>query len=179
MSLRNGILGLLVEEPLHGYEIKSRFETLFGNALEVNIGQVYSTLQRLERDGLIEAVGERGDRGKLAYQVTTSGRRQLEEWLTEPETEPQYLRDALYVKLLLLRRLTKGNLNVLFAKQRRVYLQRLRDLAELERRAREEGRHDFVLLIKGAIIHTEADLKWIDVCLEEIANLDAQPGGRP
>jgi DNA-binding PadR family transcriptional regulator len=82
MSLRYGILGLLVEEPLHGYQIKSRFETLFGNAWEVNIGQVYSTLQRLERDGLIEAVGERGDRGKLAYQVTASGRRQLEEWLT-------------------------------------------------------------------------------------------------
>jgi len=53
MSLRYGILGLLTEEPLHGYEIKSRFETLLGGAWEVNIGQVYSTLQRLERDGLI------------------------------------------------------------------------------------------------------------------------------
>jgi DNA-binding PadR family transcriptional regulator len=177
MSLRYGILGLLTEEPLHGYEIKSRFETLLGKAWEVNIGQVYTTLQRLERDGLIEAVGERGDRGKLAYRVTAAGRSQLEQWLTEPETEPAYLRDALFVKLLLLRRLAKGNLDILFARQRRVYLQRLRDLAALERQARQEGRADLVLLIKGAVLHTEADLKWMDACLEEIASFDSDPGG--
>src|SRR6266581_6636050 len=178
MSLRYGILGLLTEEPLHGYEIKSRFETLLGGAWEVNIGQVYSTLQRLERDGLIEAVGERGERGKLAYQVTVSGRRQLEQWLTEPETEPQYLREALFVKLLLLRCLAKGNLDILLARQRRVYLQRLRDLAELEKQARQEGRNDLVLLIKGAVIHTEADIKWMDVYLEEITSLESDPGGK-
>jgi DNA-binding PadR family transcriptional regulator len=59
MSLRYGILGLLAEEPMHGYEMKSRYEALLGKAWEVNIGQIYSTLQRLERDGLIEAIGER------------------------------------------------------------------------------------------------------------------------
>jgi DNA-binding PadR family transcriptional regulator len=175
MSLRYGILGLLVEAPLHGYEIKSRFETLLGRTWEVNIGQIYSTLQRLERDGLIEAVGERGDRGKLAYQATAPGRRQLEEWLIEPETEPQYLRDALSIKLLLLRRLTKGSVDILLAKQRRVYLQRLRDLTALERQARQEGRSDLALLIRGAVIHTEADIKWMDVCLEEIASLESEP----
>ncbi len=179
MSLRYGILGLLTEEPLHGYEIKNRFETLLGRAWEVNIGQVYSTLQRLERDGLIEAVGERGDRGKLAYQVTASGRHQLEQWLTEPETEPPYLREALFVKLLLLRRLAKGNLSTLLARQRRVYLQRLRDLAEFERRARQEGQDDVVLLIKGAVLHTEADIKWMDVLLEEIISLESDSGGIP
>src|SRR5690348_16940131 len=125
MSLRYGILGLLAEEALHGYEMKSRFETLLGQTWEVNIGQVYSTLQRLERDGLIEAVGERGERGKLAYQITEAGRGDLEQWLNEPETEPASLREALFVKLALLRRLAKGNLNAVLARQRRVYLQRL------------------------------------------------------
>lgn len=178
MSLRYGILGLLAEEPMHGYEMKSRYEALLGKAWEVNIGQIYSTLQRLERDGLIEAIGERGDRGKLAYQITVSGRSQLEHWLTEPESEPQYLRDALYVKLLLLRRLAKrSDLDALLARQRRVYLQRLRDLAELERQARREGRNDLVLLIKGAVIHTEADIKWMDVCLEELANVESELEG--
>jgi DNA-binding PadR family transcriptional regulator len=178
MSLRYGILGLLTQEPLHGYEIKSRFETLLGGAWEVNIGQVYSTLQRLEHDGLIEAVGERGDRGKLAYQVTAYGRRQLEQWLTEPETGPQSLRETLFVKLLLLRRLAKGHVDTLLTRQRRVYLQRLRDLAELERRAQQEGRNDVVLLIKGAVIHTEADIKWIDVLLEEIDSFESDPEGK-
>jgi DNA-binding PadR family transcriptional regulator len=178
MSLRYGILGLLAEEPLHGYQMKSRFETLLGRAWEVNIGQVYSTLQRLERDGLIEAIGERGDRGKLAYQITEPGRRQLEAWLTEPETEPAYLRDALFVKLLLLRRLAKGNLEVLIVRQRRVYLQRLRDLAALERQARQDGRSDLVLLTRGATLHTEADLKWMDACLEEMAHLGTDAEGK-
>ena len=179
MSLRYGILGLLAEEPLHGYEMKSRFEALLGGAWEVNIGQVYTTLQRLERDGLIEGAGERGDRGKLAYQITASGRQQLAAWLTEPETEPHYLREALSVKLLLLRRLTKSNLDTLIARQRRVYLQRLRDLAALERQARQEGRGDLALLIKGAIIHTEADIKWMDVLLEEMTHVVSDPGGTP
>jgi hypothetical protein len=59
----------------------------------------------------------------------------------------------------------------LITRQRRLYLQRLRDLAELENRAREEDRPDLLLLIKGAVIHTEADIKWLDVCREEAANL--------
>lgn len=177
MSLKFGILGLLAEEALHGYEVKSRFETMLGGTWDVNIGQVYTTLQRLERDNLVETTGERGDRGKQAYRVTERGLEELHRWLDEPEPEPQQLHDELFVKLMLIRRLANGNLESLLARQRRVYLQRLRDLAELERRARQEGRADLVLLVKGAAIHTEADLKWLDVCLEEISSLKADAGG--
>src|SRR5258706_2418097 len=172
MSLKYGILGLISEEPLHGYEVKTRFEAMLGGTWEVNIGQVYSTLQRLERDELVEAVGERGDRGRLAYQVTDAGRAELQRWLSEPDAAPQEIHDELFVKLMLIRRLANGNLEGLIARQRRVYLQRLRDLAELERRARAEQRPDLLLLLlKGAVIHTEADIKWLDACLEEIASL--------
>jgi DNA-binding PadR family transcriptional regulator len=176
VSFRYAILGVLTQESLHGYEIKSRFETLLGSTWEVNIGQVYGTLRRLERDGLIEPIGERGERGKLAYQATEAGRRQLEQWLREPETEPQYLHEALFVKLLLLPRLAKGQLAPLIARQRRVYLQRLRDLAALERQARQEGRSDLVLLIKGATLHTEADLKWMGTLLEDVTTLESEAG---
>jgi DNA-binding PadR family transcriptional regulator len=172
MSLRFGILGLLAEEPLHGYEVKTRFEAMLGHTWEVNIGQVYSTLQRLERDAFIEPAGDRGDRGKLIYQVTPAGRQVLDRWLAEPEAEPQQLHDELFVKLMLIRRLANGNLAGLIDRQRRVYLQRLRDLADLERRARVEQRPDLLLLIKGAVIHTEADLKWLDACLEELTHLE-------
>jgi len=168
VSLKFGILGLLAEQPLHGYEVKTRFESMLGGAWEVNIGQVYATLQRLERDGLAEAADGRGQRGKLSYRLTASGESILEEWLRQPETEPQPLREDIYVKFQLAGRLADGHLDALLSRQRRVYLQRLKDLAGMVSGARKRDRHDLVLLLKGAVLHTEADLKWIDLIAEEI-----------
>ncbi len=162
MSLKYGLLGLLAEEPLHGYEVKNRFEAMLGGTWEVNIGQVYTTLQRLERDGLVRPAGERGDRGKLLYEVSDAGRKALNEWLAQPESGPQELREDIYVKLLLAARLANGNLGPLLSRQKRAYLQRLRDLNQLEARARKDGRTDLARLVRGALLHTEADIKWID-----------------
>jgi len=162
LSLKYGVLGLLAEEPLHGYEVKNRFEAMLGGTWEVNIGQIYTTLQRLERDGLVRPVGERGDRGKLQYELSESGRNAVETWLGEPDSGPQQLHEDIYVKLLLATRLVNGDLRPLLARQKRAYLQRLRDLNQLEDRARKDGRHDLARLVRGALLHTEADIKWID-----------------
>jgi DNA-binding PadR family transcriptional regulator len=166
MSLKFGILGLLAEQPLHAYSVKARFEDLLGGSWEVNIGQVYTTIQRLERDGLAEPAEPRGDRGRLPYRLTEVGRKALESWLAEPESEPEQLREAIYLKLLLAARVANGDLPALLARQRRVYLQRLKDLAVLEETARSQGRDDLALLYQGAILHTEADLRWVDACAQ-------------
>lgn len=166
MSLKYGVLGLLAEESLHGYEVKNRFEAMLGGTWEVNIGQVYTTLQRLERDGLVRPVGERGDRGKLQYELSEQGREALDDWLSRPESGPQELREDIYVKLLLAARLANGDLGSLLSRQKRAYLQRLRDLNQLENRARKDGRIDLARLVRGALLHTEADIKWIDELLE-------------
>jgi DNA-binding PadR family transcriptional regulator len=179
VSLKYGILGLLAAQPLHGYEVKSRFEEMLGGTWEVNIGQVYATFQRLERDDLIAAVGERGDRGKLAYRLTDAGRRSLEEWLEAPEAEPQQMREEVYVKLLLGNRLGNGSLERLVVRQRSVHLERLRDLAELEDQARREGQRGVVLMLRGAILHTEADLQWLDQVNDDIQSWVTQPDERP
>jgi DNA-binding PadR family transcriptional regulator len=168
MSLKFGILGLLAEQPLHAYAVKTRFQDLLGGSWEVNIGQVYTTLQRLERDGLVEPAGPPGDRGRVPYRLTGVGRKALQTWLAEPEAEPQQLREEIYLKLLLAVRVANGDLPALLARQRRVYLQRLKDLAGLEDRARSDGRDDLVLLYRGALLHTEADLKWVDACAEAV-----------
>ena len=168
MSLKFGILGLLTQEPLHGYQIKQRFEELLGGTWEVNIGQVYTTFQRLERDRLIRPDGSRGDRGRLSYSITPEGRTAFERWLAEPAEHPQQLHEDIYVKLLLAGRLADGRLDGILNGQRRACLQQLHDLGELEARARREGRTDLALMVKGAILHTEADLKWIDACAEQL-----------
>jgi DNA-binding PadR family transcriptional regulator len=162
LSLKFGVLGLLAEEPLHGYEVKSRFEAMLGGTWEVNIGQVYTTLQRLERDGLVRPVGARGDRGKLQYELSEPGREALDQWLAQPDSGPQQLHEDIYVKLLLATRLANGDLARLLGRQKRSYLQRLRDLNRLEERARRDGRVDLARLVRGALLHTEADLKWMD-----------------
>src|SRR2546428_12223300 len=98
VSLKFGILGLLAEQPLHGYDVKNRFESLLGGSWEVNFGQVYMTMQRLERGGLIEADGERGDRRKMAYRLADRGRQTPDEWLCRPASEPQPLRQGVYLE---------------------------------------------------------------------------------
>jgi len=167
VSLKYGVLGLLTKEPLHGYEVKHRFEAMLGGTWEVNIGQIYTTLQRLERDGLVRPVGPRGDRGKQSYELSTEGRRALEQWLAEPDSGPQSLHEDIYVKLLLATRLANGDLSQLLSRQKRAYLQRLRDLNRLEERARHDGRLDLARLLRGALLHTEADLKWMDELTSE------------
>src|SRR4029077_11501600 len=109
---------------------------------DVHIGQIYTTLQRLERDGLVRPVGHRGDRGKLLYELSTEGRKALDQWLAQPDSGPQQLHEDIYVKLLLATRIANGDLQPLLARQKRAYLQRLRDLNRLEQRARRDGRID-------------------------------------
>lgn len=162
MSLKFGVLGLLKGEPLHGYEVKNRFEAMLGGTWEVNIGQIYTTLQRLERDGLVRPVGARGDRGKLVYELSPDGQKALDQWLAQPDSGPQQLHEEIYVKLLLATRIANGDLQPMLARQKRAYLQRLRDLNRLEERARRDGRMDLARLVRGALLHTEADLKWMD-----------------
>lgn len=168
MSLKFATLGLLADQPLHGYQVKQRFEDLLGGTWEVNVGQVYQTLQRLERDGLVEATGHRGDRGRQAYRTTDAGRAALEEWLVAPGQHPQVLRDEIAVKLALLGSSADGRLEEMLDLQRQAYLQQLRDLADQERLARERGRPELALLFRGAQLHAEADLKWLDACAEEL-----------
>src|SRR2546423_6839881 len=167
MSLKFGVLGLLKGEPLHGYEVKNRFEAMLGGTWDVNIGQIYTTLQRLERDGLVRPVGSRGDRGKLLYELSPEGHKALDQWLAQPDSGPQQLREDIYVKLLLAARIANGDLPAMLARQKRSYLQRLRDLNRLEERARRDGRVDLARLVRGALLHTEADLKWVDELASE------------
>jgi len=175
LSLKYGVLGLLTEGPLHGYEVKNRFEAMLGGTWEVNIGQIYTTLQRLERDGLVRPAGPRGDRGKQTYEVSAEGRRTVEKWLDEPESGPQTLHEDIYVKLLVAVRIANGDLGSLLARQKRAYLQRLRDLNRLEERARRDDRIDLARLVRGALLHTEADLKWIDELSSERFGVEERP----
>jgi DNA-binding PadR family transcriptional regulator len=170
--LRHALLGLLAREKRHGYELKNALEQALGGSWEINFGQIYSTLQRLERDGLVSAAEVESDgRGKKTYELTELGRRELEGWFDQPVEKPRRLRDEFFIKLVVRHLAGYGDALEMIARQRKAYLQRVRDLTRL---AAEESDDPFVsLLIEGAILHLQADLRWLDMCDERLELLES------
>ena len=164
--MRNAVLALLADEPAHGYEIKRALEQRFGTVLApLNAGQVYVTLQRLQRDELVadDAVAQAGRPDKRVYRLTAAGRRALEQWLGAPSA-PTRLRDDFFMKLVLAHSMGLADPAELIDRQRETYL---RALGELERVLAGGGADaTTALVVEGAALHLEADLKWLDRCEE-------------
>jgi DNA-binding PadR family transcriptional regulator len=164
------VLALLADQPAHGYEIKRGLEERFGSVVApLNAGQVYTTLQRLQRDELVadDAVAQSGRPDKRVYRLTDAGRQALEEWLGVPSA-PTRLRDDFFMKLVLAQSLGLADPAALIARQREAYL---RSLGELERVLADGGADGTTaLVVEGAALHLEADLKWLDRCEEVLGS---------
>ena len=162
------LLALLEDGPAHGYELKAGFEERYGEAWPaVNIGQVYSTLQRHERDGYVtvEVVPQAGRPDKKVYHLTEEGRVALREWLEAPASTTR-LRDQFYLRFLLAADTGLADPFELLERQRASALRALRDLSELDLAA---DRGDAALLVEGAALHLQADIRWLDRCEEYLA----------
>ena len=173
--MRHAFLALLGDQPRHGYDLKLALEQLFSDVLPpMNAGQVYTTLARLERDGLVQSahVAQSNRPDKRVYALTPAGREALAVWLAEPAPGPQ-LKDEFVMKLIVARLpgVDGGHDAVaLIARQRRAYLQSLRDLNEMATRRENESNPTTLLLLEGAMLHLQADLKWLDLCEERLTD---------
>jgi DNA-binding PadR family transcriptional regulator len=164
--LKFALLGLLARDPKHGYDLKNELEQALGGHWEINFGQIYTTLARLERDRLVKVVAEDQDgRGKKTYQITPDGRKDLAAWLVEPVEKPRQLRDEFFIKLIVGRLAGETDPARIIDRQRQAYLNQLRDLTALAGRAGEPG---IELMVEGAILHLQADLRWLDLCEERV-----------
>lgn len=167
--MRLSLLALLAKEPAHGYELKQSLEQIFGGAYpSPNIGQIYVTLGRLEKDGLIRAVDvEQSNRpNKKVYYLTAAGREALDVWADEPAEGPR-VRDEFFMKLVLAPMTGLADRMALISRQRRHYLGLMRDLNELAERT-DHGDRVALLLIEGAMLHLQADLDWLERCQEDL-----------
>lgn len=168
--MRLHLLALLAKEPAHGYELKQALEQTFGSAYpSPNIGQIYVTLGRLEKDGLVRAVDvEQSNRpNKKVYYLTAKGRDVLTTWVDEP-TEGPRVRDDFFMKLVLAPLTGIADRMALINRQRRHYLGLMSDLTDLLSRTPPADRVA-VLLIEGAMLHLQADLDWLERCQEDLA----------
>ncbi|MEU2628327.1 PadR family transcriptional regulator [Kitasatospora sp. NPDC007106] len=166
--MRLPLLALLAKEPAHGYELKQALEQTFGAAYpRANIGQVYVTLGRLEKAGLIEGqdVAQDGKPDKRVYAITDTGRQEVATWLSEPSEGPR-VRDEFFLKLVLAPETQLADRLTLINNQRRHYLNVMRGLNRMA--AGERGNQVSQLLIEGAVLHLQADLDWLERCQEEL-----------
>jgi DNA-binding PadR family transcriptional regulator len=174
MSVRYGLLALLDEAPSHGYNLKTAFERRTGGSWALNIGQVYTTIQRLERDGLVESTGAADD-DRREYRITPTGRRQLAEWFEHPVVAEAPARDELTIKVLLAVAAGDVDVTALLQRQRRASIEQLQ--AYTRRKAKADPGRDvaFLILLDALIFRTEAEIRWLDACDARIRSLAAPP----
>ena len=166
--MRPLLLALLAKEPAHGYELKQALEQVFGPAYpSPNIGQIYVTLGRLEKDGLVrgEDVAQVGRPDKRVYALTAAGREAVAVWVDKPSEGPR-VRDDFFVKLALAPMTGEADRMTLINRQRRHLLNQMRSLAEPAAAVRDNPIAG--LLIEGARMHLQTDLDWLERCQEEL-----------
>jgi len=182
LSVRNAILGLLAQKPRHGYELYAAFSAVVGEATwDVKPAQIYTTLERLEESGLVETksdLGEGREPDRRIYAITHDGRDALNDWFTDG-VPTEHQRDEFYVKLMI--GLVSGEADP----ARIIQTQRARLYQELHDATTHRDMHDphtemaQILLIDKAIMHLEADLRWLDMIEMRLEAIKGQPFPEP
>lgn len=165
MSVKHAILGLLFRKMRHGYEIKTEFEQMAHKQWPLNAGQIYTTLDRLVRDRLVEPAGE-DDHERKQYRLTTQGADELRRWLLEP-VERSLLKDEFLFKYLCARKIGFEHVAELLSKQRALLVQTILQITRAKNNLHPQNDREMLLLMEGGLLHLEADLHWIDMLEEE------------
>lgn len=171
MSVRLGLLGLIRDQPGHGYDLKVRYDEVLDPARLVQPAQLYSTLKRLERDGLITLshVDREGGPERRTFEVTAQGERELDRWLSEAvEPEPR-LHTVLYTKVVLAL-LSGHSVDDMLDVQREAHLVRMRELTGL----RQSSSPAMALLAEYTLFHLNADLQWLEFTASRVGDLREQ-----
>jgi DNA-binding PadR family transcriptional regulator len=164
MPIQHAVLALLAQGESYGYELRAQFKESVGPQWgELNIGHLYQVLDRLVRDGLVtrRAVAQSERPDKQMYRLTAPGRVELDQWLETPYVRQGGYRDDFFLKLFSASRLGADALATTLRVQRQAYLNELASLAELRRVHRDEP--VVALLIEAAILHTEANLRVVEL----------------
>lgn len=159
------LLAVLRDRPRHGYEIKREHDAWFPDARPLAFGQVYSTLARLERDGAVEVigVGSEGAAERTVYAITESGRRRLDEWLSEPAAVGGASSDEIVRKTVVaLRGPSRVDAAAYVLQQRAAHLRRMRELSASTPGGDAASR----LAREHQLAHLDADLRWLELAVE-------------
>lgn len=171
MSIAKTFLGLLEAGPRHGYDLKRGYDQRFGHDRPLAYGQVYATLSRLLRNGLVEIDGLEPGGGpeRKRYAITDAGVADVDLWLAQPEAPEPYLQSTLYAKVVLAL-LTGRSADELLDVQRAEHLRLMRELT----RRKAGGDLADQLVCDHALFHLEADLRWLELTAARLGQLRAE-----
>jgi DNA-binding PadR family transcriptional regulator len=162
MSVRHALLALLSEGPKYGLQLREEFEARTGEVWPLNVGQVYTTLQRLERDGLVEsddAASE--DSPQKGFRITADGEQELAEWLRTPPDLTSPPRDELVIKVLVALRLPGVDVHDVIQVHRRYLVELMQQWTHLKE---DEAEHDLplALVVDAELFRLDSVIRWLD-----------------
>jgi DNA-binding PadR family transcriptional regulator len=165
MTVRNALLALLEQGPMYGYQLRAEFERRTGATWPLNVGQVYTTLSRLERDGLVEGTGA-DDEGHVRYVATAAGHEEVAAWFTTPVARTQPPRDELAIKLALAVTVPGVDVGTVIQQQRSATMGALQDYTRVKRAGGDGSPDDLAwsLVLDSLVFNAEAEIRWLDHC---------------
>jgi DNA-binding PadR family transcriptional regulator len=164
MAVREGLMALLADEPRYGYQLKTAFESATGGVWTLNVGQVYTTLARLHRNGLVD-VDHSGEQKR--YSLTHGGREALGDWWQAVPADDPPPRDELQVKVLLAIDRSPDHALAVITRQRTAITRMLQQHRRSQRPG--DGMPLAEALVADAVaVRAEADLRWLDLCESRI-----------
>lgn len=171
MSVRQSLLAILDQGPCYGYQLRHEFDRRTGSTWPLNVGQIYNTLERLERDGLVQR-GDTDEHGHVYWQITDAGSAEVAQWLSSPVVRTPATRDELAIKLAVAATLPGVDVAAALQAQREASLRQLHALRHTPRpEITSDGPEDLAwsLVRDSMIFAAEAELRWLDHAGELLA----------
>jgi DNA-binding PadR family transcriptional regulator len=177
VSVRHALLALLSEGPRYGLQLREEFEDRTGEVWPLNVGQVYTTLQRLERDGLVESDDTAADGPQKAFRITAGGREELAGWLRTPPDLASPPRDELVMKVLVATRIPGVNVQDVIQVHRRYLVELMQQWTRIKE-AEAESDLSLALVVDAELFRLDAVVRWLDASGGRILRAGASgPGG--
>ena len=161
MSVRHAMLALLSEGPKYGLQLREEFEAGTGEVWPLNVGQVYTTLQRLERDGLVESDSDSPEGPQKAYRITGNGRQELDTWLRTPPDLSSPPRDELVMKVLIALRVPNASVPEIIQAHRRYLVQLMQQWTHIKEESNPADLN-LGLAVDAELFRLDSVVRWLD-----------------
>lgn len=177
MSVRHALLALLSEGPKYGMQLREEFEARTGEVWPLNVGQVYTTLQRLERDGLVESHDGEENGPQKGYHITVQGHTELSAWLRTPPDLSLPPRDELVIKVLVAVRLPDVDVGGVIQVHRRYLVEVMQQWTKLKE---DDAGFDlnFALVVDAELFRLDAVVRWLDTVEGRLKRASVAPDQR-